>query len=440
MKKSQAGQTLIIVLILLAIGATLVIPMLQFTSTISKGSQIVTQDIKALYAAEGGQDYVMWKLVNTDYIKTFTPVENTDSFQVDVCGTPVNVGITMRAVASWLGVTLATDDVIKPTKSVLPTTNDDSIQTYTYTINLEQISGDTSEGLDAIYDILPVGFEYTGNCQLSVDGDPPEDFDFNPSWVSSGDQYRLRWPAEGNFPSPIRDFYPGQVKELSFEVQGRPKQNSTAYNWVVLSPWNTLSGPQAPITRGTGLLPQDGQLDVIKTADLTYVLPNTPTPVRYDITMRNLYGSAAQVLAIHDYLPDGFVYIQNSTSGIITDNPEESYEDLNGIDRWHLKWITDFSLPQDGSEVTLSFSATATQSDTGSYFNELMVIPNKPVPTLFSDLGIDREDFNSSYSWNASPVLVPAYDSETEASGTTIGARIGITPGIGAWVSSWQVR
>jgi len=45
------------------------------------------------------------------------------------------------------------------------------------------------------------------------------------------------------------------------------------------------------------------------------------------------------------------------------------------------------------------------------------VVPKTPVPTIFSDppLSVTYEDFNTGYSWNTGAVIVPAYDSRTEA-------------------------
>ena len=445
MKNRQAGQALILVLILLAIGATMVIPMLQFAFTTSRTSQIATENLKNLYAAEGGQNYVVWRLLKTDYIRTFTFDGQRDDFQVDVCGTPVTCTVIMRAVPGWRGVTLATDDIIKPTKIVSPTTNDGTTQTYTYTITLEQISDITSQGLDAVYDILPDAFNktwqyVTDSSTLSVDGGTPQHID-DPLREVDGGQLRLRWPASGNFASPVRDFYPGQIKQISFRVTGAMGPNTKNYNWVVLKPWNTLSGAQAPITRGLGTTPNNGMLSAYKIADRPFVLPGTPTPVRYTVVIQN-QGKLDKISQIHDYLPSGFSYSMGSTTGITTQNPQyREYELINTVNRQHLIWTFLPTITIDkGQTLYLNFTAIANQPSTGNYYNEMTIIPENPIPSVFANIGVTRQDFNTSYTWNSSPVLVPAYDSETEAGGTTIDARLGVEFGVGAWVSSWQVR
>lgn len=444
MNKKERGQAFILVLILLAIGAMTVVPLLQFAASSSQNNQIVTQRLQNLYAAEGAQEFVMWKLVHTDYVTSFTYDGQVDNFTVDVCGNPVAATVVMRAVPSWHGVVLATNDRIKPTKTVSPTTNDGTTQTYTYTIRLEQISDNTEEGLDAIYDILPDAFSntnqyVTGSSKFSIDGGSFVDIADPLKEVING-QLRLRWPASGSFTSPTRDFHAEQVKQLQFEVTGAMGPNTTNYNWVVLKPWNTLSGPQCPIVRGTGASPKNGNLQVVKVADKSFIPPNQTTPVNYIISIKNIEGNTDQIQQIDDYLPSGFSYVNGSTGGITTNNPTATQETINGTQRWHLKWT--FSPAKSiaaGVTLYLSFTANATQTASGSYYNEVTVTPNNNVPGPFSSLGVTKPQYNSAYSWNSSPVLVPAYDSRTEAGDVTVDANLGLKIG-GVSVFSFQIR
>jgi hypothetical protein len=203
MKKREAGQAFILVLIILAIGSLLVVPALKLTGTSLQSSQIVTREVEALYVADGAQEYVLWKLLYDGLGANFTYDGDNVSFPCNVCGKEVDILIIMRAVASEGGLVLATDDIVKPTKTVTPdTVPNDTYQVYTYTIRLEQISENNTQGLDAVYDILPKGFEpsdyLAGSSYLRVeDGE----------WESIGDplieveqnQVRMRWPASGNF-------------------------------------------------------------------------------------------------------------------------------------------------------------------------------------------------------------------------------------------------
>ena len=182
MRKRQAGQAFILVLILLAIGALMIVPGLRLAFTSLKSSQIVTQRVKTLYAAEAAQEYVMWKLIYDDFATEFTYDGEEKTLQFNCCGISVDILVVMRAVESTGAILLATDDVIRPTKSVIPdTVPDGSNRTYTYYIRLEQLSDDTSQGLDAVYDILPKGFGpdityIAGSSKLRVDGGEWEPF------------------------------------------------------------------------------------------------------------------------------------------------------------------------------------------------------------------------------------------------------------------------
>lgn len=445
-RSPQAGQAFILALILLAIGALVVMPALTLTSNSLRNSQIITSRTKDFYAADAAQEYVLWKLMYTSYVTAFTYDGQQDNFTVDICGSPVNVTVIMRALASFKGVTLIGNTPIKPTKTVTPNTNPSG--PVTYTIRLEQISGNTSQGLDAVYDILPADFaagDYvSGSSQISVDGGAWETIG-NPLIESFGGVERLRWPAAGNFASPIRDFAGGQVKEIKFQMASTGlKSNRTYYNWVILKPWNTMSGATATIITGTGATPQGGFIDVSKSANVTFIPPGQPTDIRYTITIKNQQGSTDQIQIITDYLPPGFNYI-GPTSGLTTIAPVQTYGPVNGIDRWKLEWQkaqfpggNDISIAS-GATKTLTFVARTSENVSGSYYNEVTVQNKNPVPAEFSSLGISYTDFNSGYTWNSAPVIVPAYDSSATAGNVTTTANLAVTS-FGVAITSYQVK
>ncbi len=61
-RRGESGQAFIMLLIILAIGTLLVVPAMNLTSTSLKSSAIVQKEVTSLYAADGAQEYVMWKL------------------------------------------------------------------------------------------------------------------------------------------------------------------------------------------------------------------------------------------------------------------------------------------------------------------------------------------------------------------------------------------
>jgi len=458
-RKGQAGQAFILVLILLAIGAMMVVPVLNLSYTSLKSSQIVTRQTKELYAADAAQEYVIWKLLYTNYVTTFGFVDAEDNFSVDVCGTPVKVRVVMRAVVTWRGVTLIRDTPIKPTKTVSGPVSG----IYTYTIRLEQIGSDTSTGLDAVYDVLPsysnaISDYQPGTSRLSVDGGTSWQNIDDPAVVKDGNSLRLQWPASyswnnithtgtGGFTAPTSNFTGGQVKEIKFDVKpSKLGPNVTYYNWVVLKPWNTLAGPVAPVVTGTGANPSDGLLTVTKSTDKPFIPAGQLTEITYTVTITNLQGSTNQIQQITDYLPPGFSYIMGSTSGLPPPDKytfTKTYGDVNGVDRWALNWAFSpawsIGANPPGNVLTFTFKANTSEEVSGSYYNEITVEPDKKAGTLFSSIGVSDADFSSGYSWNSAPVIVPAYDSSTTAGDVTTDANLGLTVD-GVAIYSYQVR
>jgi len=480
MGKRQGGQAFILVLILLAIGALLVVPALRLTGTSLKGSQIVPRQTRALYAVEAMQEFILWKLLYQGYGDEFTYDGQSDNLSLNICGTPVNVIIVMRATESTGAVPLATDDIIRPTKRVevegypewsnpdgsVNVPNDYS-EPYTYTIKLDQLSTDTSQGLDCVYDILPQGLSYVpGTSRLSVDGGAWEDFEPDDTFITGGQQ-RLRWPSSGFFEEPMRTFEVRQVKEIEFKATGSlsPK-NTKFYNWVLLKlgETNTLSGPIAPIILGAGVGSQGGLLEVSKSCDPEIIPPGVETAVKYTVAITNLSGATQQIQSLTDYLPPGFEYCTNidppelpyaayhpdSTlpSGITTANPDEiTILTREGEeDRYRLYWTFSPAVPiaayEDEEDIlTLTFWARTTQEVSGSYYNEVTVEPNASVGDIFKpdDMTVTKADYNTNYSWNTGAVMVPAFDSEANADGTIIDTNLALIAG-GVGFSSWKVR
>ena len=456
MRQRQGGQAFIIVLILLAIGASLIVPSLALISTSFQNSRILSREVKAMYAAEGAVEYVLWKLSHDNFGAEFTEDGQEIDLPFNICGATVAVTVVMRTLEGAGGTILATGDAIRPTKTVVPSTIDnDTLRTCTYTIRLEQLSENSSVGLDAIYDILPKTLDFSdyepNSSYLKVDNGQWEEF-VEPGIDVVGGQVRLRWPASGNFSSPIKDFEVRQVKQLKFEVTHNftgVDKNSVLCNWVVLKPWDTLSGPQAPITVGSpanpGQCQEDGLLLVDKDSDPEVIQPGVVADIEYTVSITNQDGLTHQIQEIRDFLPPGFNYTDNSTSDLTPFDPQVSLEEINGVERVQLLWTTN-EFPQQnavsiasGETLTLTFWATTTKDVSGSYYNEVIVIPNTPVPDIFSQIGISQLEWCSNYSWNAGSVLVPYYDARADAEDVVIDANFGLIPG-SIIIKSWQVQ
>jgi len=356
--RKQAGQAFILVLIVLAIGAVLVVPSLRLTGTALMGTPTVERHTKGLYAADAATEYILWKLAYDGFASQFTPENNTAELNFNVCDVPVGVTIVMRATEGKGGITLATDDKIKPTKTVDPSwVPDKNLYTYTYTIKLDHLSDDNSQGLDALYDLLPGGItDYIGPTEMRVDGGEwmtvPD-----PDTSQLGSKGYLKWPADyewdpvvvNPFTSDgsdgfygIRDFEVRQVKEIRFRMEGRLGNNDVHCNWVVLKmedDTNTLSGPQAPITVGSPPNPGDcsdhSVMEVTKSSDPNIIPPGVETDIDYTISITNMYTQTRFIHEITDYLPPGFLFDGDKPiGGDITDEaPTVTLETINGIER-----------------------------------------------------------------------------------------------------------
>ena len=178
--KRERGQAFILVLILLAVGALLITPCLQITSTALKSRAIQAQFIKNDYAADAGVEYGLWRLRwEPDFADSLAVGEESDPFSVTVNGITVTTTITAQAPEGLSDVGLAKNDQIKPTKEVIPDTASPGVPTtFTYTITLQRLEPDDAafKPLESIKDAMEPGFSYVPDSS-ALDGVPFEDDD-----------------------------------------------------------------------------------------------------------------------------------------------------------------------------------------------------------------------------------------------------------------------
>ncbi|UCH51701.1 MAG: DUF11 domain-containing protein, partial [Chloroflexota bacterium] len=272
--------------------------------------------------------------------------------------------------------------------------------------------------------------------------------------AQEGGQIRLLWPATydyptetGGFTSPFRDFQVRQVKELKFDIYGMLPKNEMHANWVVLKPWDTLSGPSAPISVGVPNPPgimDGGLIEAYITSNPEVIQPGVETDIEYTIHITNVDGETLSIEKIQDWLPPGFTYTENTTSGITTFNPIETLVTVNDQERYLLEWTYD-ELPggtisiASAETLTLNLTARTSKDISGTYYSEAFVIPDKPSPTIFSQIGVTREEYVTNYTWNTGAVQVPSYDSESDAGDATIDVNFGLIPG-GVGIISWHFQ
>jgi len=83
-RRGESGQAFIMLLIILAIGTLLVVPAMNLTSTSLKSSEIVYDEVRSLYAADGAQEYILWKLRWDNYGSNFYENGQSANLAVDV--------------------------------------------------------------------------------------------------------------------------------------------------------------------------------------------------------------------------------------------------------------------------------------------------------------------------------------------------------------------
>jgi len=489
MRNGERGFALLLVLVLLGLGALLVTPSLRFSSVTLKSKAIHSEVLMEQYARDGAAEYAIWQLQYGTVTSELTTEGQESSFTVTLNGITPNGTIKLRAMPQEGGVTLATDDVIRPTKTVTPNDHAFSFQTYTYTITLEQVSTDNSQGLDVVYDIIAEKFRKCAEAGNSyyvlgssyVDGvsvpDPTCD-------DTSANEPILRWPATGVFSSDpldsnyyngIRDFQVSEKKVLTFQYYARLDNNEFHCNWVILKPWNTLSGKQAQIKVGTPPPSKPGcseheSVDVSKTSDPSFIQPNVETIVTYVVSISNTGDDGVDVERVTDYLPPGFLYCSSPApdpappaggvtdpgcqmpSGEITLHPDLFLENVNGVDRWRVRWDcqVDFQCTgagdpneidlKKGETRTFTFTARTTQGVSGNFFNEVLLLTDMEAEDAFSAIGLTDADFGGSVaSWNTGTVTVPAYDIKAEGE-STFGQGNVVLEASGAVLDGWNIE
>jgi len=466
-KKKEAGQALILVLILLAIGALMVVPSLGLVDTSLQSHKIVASQQRGFYVAEAAQQKVQWMLLRSNLTDNLSSDGDTVHLTVDVCDYVADVTVVMRAMENKQGVILAQDDTIMPTMTVSPNIIEPPSglpMYFDYEIILTQVSCNNTSDLAGIWVILPTDFGHadeifvSGSSEISIDGG---------EWQQIGDPFqvdisnpRFQWTGPGdNFPSDFTHFEPAQVNRLRFQILSKIQGSGMVLCcWVVIKVGDiyTISGCQAPLNVGNvpvlNVCETDGQFNVYKTADPAIIPPLVSTEITYSIKIYNMDGNTRAFNFIEDFLPPGFEYV-GPTSGFPEEVEEpEPYSEtvtLNGVERQRIWWnedqLTSSGLPIGGGEsMTFSFVARSFQLISGTYYNEVIVAPaSAPTPpSVITDID-DFFDWDThytySYSWNSGTVIIPAYDSEAKVDGEIIDANYALEPG-GVTVNSWHVR
>jgi len=212
------------------------------------------------------------------------------------------------------------------------------------------------------------------------------------------------------------------------------QDNGMGLSWTITVPPNSsLTYSNMTVFSPLGSRP----LVVTKTADSATALPGDSDG--YTITVSNPNADSKMLDSITDTLPDGFVYVANSSTDATTSNPSVAGQMLT--------WAGPFTLPAN-SDVTLHFSVKVATSP-GTYYNQATVSSwgNSVIPTgqtapvtinvVNAAIGVGTDE--PTYSANA-PVNLNADITNSGSSPADLSAVLSIEDDAGQEVITFPVQ
>jgi len=265
--KSESGQALPIVLVLLLLGGLLIAPTLSYASTSLNAGQIIEKNVKGLYAADAGIEDVLWKLKNNLPVPDFYQLpENVNQMPVDIQtdiigtytlykGELVKVGEPPQSHYDWITV-----------DGEMVWVEEAQAYKYTITVTWQPESGQSTIHLEEVGVRLPVGYSYV----LDSADDPI--FLYNLSieepvdTLDGADAHMLNWELPPPRPA-VSELDPTRTQ--IFYVTGEGEQEGD-YTWVVADPSSIgvvgeVIGGLYRIT-ATATIPGDGEITVMADA------------------------------------------------------------------------------------------------------------------------------------------------------------------------------
>ena len=214
---SEKGQALPIVLVVLALGGLTIAMSLNYTTASLKGSRILQEKMKGVYAAGAGVEHALWSLGYGISPPTQLP-ENINQMEVEI-QTEDKGTYTLSHHSDYLTVNgeVAWDEMAQAYK-------------YTITVIWKPGSGTPEIKLDEVRARLPIGYSYqSGSAVNFVDNlsrDEPEET------ADTQGAYLLNW--QFGSPRPCVTEYE-QVRTQTFYITGEGGQVNDYASWVVAS-------------------------------------------------------------------------------------------------------------------------------------------------------------------------------------------------------------
>jgi len=263
-RKSEQGQALPIVLVLLVLGGLLVTPSLDYAATSLNASMIVKQNMRGVYAADAGVEHVLWAVRNSvDPLPEQLP-ENVN--QLEVAIETENMG----NYALYYGGFVETGghyDYLAIDKEIAWIEEEEAYR-YTITVIWQPDIGYETIHLREVGVRLPIGYSYqTDSAASFVDNLSIEEPD---DTLDGAGAHMLGWVFRPPRPAVTKN---NPIETQAFYITGEGELEDD-YAWIqsvpeVIDVVSEVSGTLYSIT-ATATRPGDGEVMAEVTADVLW--------------------------------------------------------------------------------------------------------------------------------------------------------------------------
>lgn len=224
--KSESGQALPLVLILLVLGGLLISPCLSYAATSLNSGGVIEKNTKGLYAADAGIEDALWRLKNNP------PASYPYSYELaDVNG--LSVTVLIGQITTLWGIVVGTPgrhfDWLEVDGSMA---YNEGLSVYVYTVTVTNKSNSTVK-ISELFVKLPPNFEYiaasTGGDFTTADPEVQGDPDTGITLVWD---FPTPHPSIAGAPNPGEGIYTTACH--TFQLNGPPDYSGDdGYAWVV---------------------------------------------------------------------------------------------------------------------------------------------------------------------------------------------------------------
>ena len=420
----EDGVTMVLALAFMAISVPIITAALGLASTLTVDSTVKSRIARDQFSQIGAEELGIHQILNPpdeEYLDTLWLDEDGDGEpDGDTIVTEINGDdTTIEIDPGDPSISPINGEGLVVTKTVFPfaaPADSGIVSVHTYTIRVENTTVEKFIPLNWMHDGLPEGFTYVADSVTSPDFDvyllsPPIETwrdKFDPeTGIETPAYLQLTWDLN---PAGIT-LQPGQVLEMSFEAEATniPTGQYCNIAWVEPEGSQTRTGATARITVGD----PDDSVCASEKGDVDTSVTVEPDPIdpsrlhaTYIIPIVNTNNVSLHLWWVRLKLPGGFVYLNGSTAGNITENDPLPISQQG--QRQVLSWIWDDdkpTIPSYANDRYIAFDATA-PTEPGSYFIETTVF---------------FKEFNDqAYSWPDAVVKVMDTYEITVTEGATI--------------------